>query len=86
MEMFKNIMFRMIAVFTATGLGVVGAGAIAGVPVYKAVFIAGVGGVASVLEKLARAYLDDGKITKAEVEEAFDAVDKKFSKPKKQAE
>ena len=79
-------MFRMIAVFTATGLGVVGAGAIAGVPVYKAVFIAGVGGVASVLEKLARAYLDDGKITKAEVEEAFDAVDKKLSKPKKQAE
>ena len=42
MEQFKNILLRILATFAATGLGVVGAGTIAGVPVWKAVFMAGI--------------------------------------------
>lgn len=67
----KQILMRIVATFAATGLGVLGAGTIAGVPVWKAVFMAGIGGTATVVEKLARAYLDDGKLSVQEINEAF---------------
>jgi hypothetical protein len=41
---------------------------------------AGILGVAAVVEKLARAYLDDGKLTMDEINEAFATVDKKSGK------
>jgi len=55
----------------------VGAGAIAGVPLWKAALMAGIGGVATVIEGLARAYMDDGKIDADEINEVFNKVDKK---------
>ena len=67
----KNILLRILAVFAATGLGVIGAGAIADVPLWKAVFMAGIGGVAKVVEGLARAYLDDGKLDAQEIDAIF---------------
>ncbi len=67
----KNILFRILAVFAATGLGVIGAGAIADVPLWKAIFMAGIGGVAKVVEGLARAFLDDGKLDAQEIDEIF---------------
>lgn len=67
----KNILFRILAVFAASGLGVIGAGAIADVPLWKAIFMAGIGGVAKVVEGLAKAFLDDGKIDAAEIDEIF---------------
>lgn len=67
----KNILFRILAVFAATGLGVIGAGAIADVPLWKAIFMAGIGGVAKVIEGLARAFLDDGKLDAQEIDEIF---------------
>jgi hypothetical protein len=73
----KQILLRILAVFGASGLSVVGAGAIAGVPLWKAVLMAGVGGVATVIEGLARAYMDDGKIDADEINEVFNKVDKK---------
>lgn len=73
----KQILLRILAVFGASGLSVVGAGAIAGVPLWKAVLMAGVGGVATVVEGLARAYMDDGKIDADEINEVFNKVDKK---------
>lgn len=73
----KNIFFRIIAAFAATGLSVVGAGAIAGIPLWKAVLMAGIGGVAFVVEGLARAFMDDGKLTTAEINEVFNRVEKK---------
>lgn len=73
----KNILLRIIAVFAASGLGVVGAGAIAGVPLWKAALMAGIGGVATVVEGLARAFMDDGKIDNEEINEVFNKVDKK---------
>jgi len=71
------IVGRIIAVFAASGLSVIGAGAIAGVELSQAVLMAGIGGVATVIEGLSRAYLQDGKLTAAEIDEVFNAVDKK---------
>lgn len=68
---------RIIATFAASGLGVIGAGAIAGVPLYKAIFMAGIAGVAVVVEGLSRAFLDDGKLSVAEINAVFAKVDKK---------
>lgn len=73
----KQIILRILAVFGASGLSVVGAGAIAGVPLWKAVMMAGVGGVATVVEGLARAYMDDGKLDADEINDVFNKVDKK---------
>ena len=77
MEQFKNILLRILATFAATGLGVVGAGTIAGVPVWKAVFMAGIAGVAYVIEGLSRAFLDDGKLSIDEINAVFSKVDKR---------
>jgi hypothetical protein len=75
--MMKQIFLRICAAFAATGLSVVGAGAIAGIPLWKAVMMAGIGGVSFVIEGLARAYMDDGKLTIDEVNDVFNKVDKK---------
>jgi hypothetical protein len=72
----KSILTRIIAVFAASGLGVIGAGAIIGIDTLSAIILAGTLGVANVVEKLARAYLDDGKLTSAEINAAFSGVDK----------
>jgi hypothetical protein len=70
----KDISWRMLAVFIATALGVIGTGALIGVEVWQAALMAGIGGVATVLENLARAYLDDGKITNDEINGVFTKV------------
>lgn len=80
MGLFKNIILRIMATFAASGLGVIGAGTIAGVPVWKAVFMAGIAGVATVVEGLARAFLNDGRLDANEINSVFAKVDKK-SKP-----
>jgi len=77
MEQIKNIVLRIVATFAASGLGVIGAGTIAGVPVWKAVFMAGIAGVAVVVEGLARSFLDDGKLSVDEINAVFAKVDKK---------
>ena len=76
----NNIVMRIVAVFAASGLSVIGAGAIVGIETYKAVILAGTLGVATVVEKLARGFLDDGKLTVSEINAAFTAVDKKAAK------
>ena len=71
MNNLKHIVLRILAVFASNALGVIGAGAIAGIPLWKACFVAGIGGVATVVERLARAYMDDGKLSVAEIDGAF---------------
>ena len=73
----KSLVFRILAAFAASGLSVIGAGAIAGVELWKAVMMAGIGGVAMVVEGLARAYMDDGVLSKEEIDAVFNKVDKK---------
>lgn len=80
MEQFKQIATRIVAKFASSGLGIVGTGAVAGIPIWKAVLMAGIGGVAFVVEGLANAYMDDGKLTAAEINEVFNG--NKSAKPK----
>jgi D-arabinose 1-dehydrogenase-like Zn-dependent alcohol dehydrogenase len=80
MDKTKNILLRMVAVFAASSLSVVGASAVAGVEPTKAILIAGIGGVAVVIEGLARAFLRDGKLDDAEVNDIFTQVDKSLDK------
>ena len=68
---------RMVAVFASSGLSVIGAGSLFGLDVITAAMMAGLLGVATVVESLARSFLDDGKLTSAEINEAFSKVDKK---------
>jgi len=72
-----NILMRILAVFAASGLSVLGAGAVVGIDTIQAVCLAGLLGVATVVERLARAFLDDGKLSLSEINDAFKSVDKK---------
>jgi hypothetical protein len=83
MEQVKNILLRILATFSASGLGVIGAGTIAGVPLLKAVFMAGIAGVAVVVEGLSRAFLNDGKLTLEEIDTVFGKVTKRDSSKQK---
>lgn len=74
MEQIKNVLLRVLATFFATGLGVIGAGTIAGVPIIQSIFMAGIGGVATVVEGLSRAFLNDGKLDADEINQVFAKV------------
>jgi hypothetical protein len=76
MSSLNNVLMRILAVFAASGLSVIGAGAIAGVDTMTAVTVAGLTAVAAVVEKLARAFMDDGKLSLDEINAAFSTVDK----------
>lgn len=73
----KIILARMIAVFVANGLAVIGAGSLIGVDTVSSILLAGSLGVIKVAEALARAYIDDGKITLDEINESFAIMEKK---------
>ena len=77
MEQIVSIVKRIFAVFLASGLSVIGAGAIIGIDTVKAVILAGTLGVVTVVEQLSRSYLVDGKLSSAEINEAFADVDGK---------
>lgn len=68
---------RIVAVFAATGLSVIGAGSLAGVGTSKAILMAGITGVATVVERLSRSFLDDGKLDQQEIDAAFSQIDNK---------
>lgn len=67
----------MVAVFIAQALSVIGAGSLVGIDVIQSSLLAGLLGVANVLEILARKYLNDGKLTFEEVNQAFGILDSK---------
>jgi hypothetical protein len=75
MDRIKNILLRIVAVFTSNGLAVIGAGAIAGISVFKAIIVAGITAAAKVVQKLAESFADDGKLDDDEINAAFAAVD-----------
>lgn len=80
MNKLLNIVMRIVAVFAATGLSIVGMGSVVGINTLEAILLAGGLGVATVIEALARGYLDDGKLSQTEINEAFAKVDKKKGK------
>jgi hypothetical protein len=75
LKLINNVLMRIVAAFTASALGVIGAGAVAGISTIKAMTVAGITAVAAVVEKLARGFMDDGKLTLDEINAAFSAID-----------
>ncbi len=73
-KLYWDIVKRIIAVFVAQGLSILGAGSLVGIDVYQSALLAGIMGVAHVVEMLARKYIDDGKLTLDEVNEVFNSV------------
>lgn len=82
MEKIISITQRIVAVFLASGLSVIGAGALIGIDTIKAVILAGTLGVVTVVEQLARSFLVDGKLSTAEINDAFSDVDNKTANRK----
>ena len=74
-KLFWNVLMRIVAAFTASALGVIGAGAIAHISTIKAMAVAGLTATATIVEKLARGFMDDGKLSLDEINAAFAAVD-----------
>lgn len=70
--MIFNTAGRIMSVFMMQAMAIVGgASIIGGIPVWKAAMLSGIASTAQVLQKLAAAYADDGKITKEEIDAAF---------------
>jgi hypothetical protein len=70
--MTRQIALRIGAVFAYSAMGIIGGASILGdIPVWKAAILAGIAAASQVVEKLARAYADDGRITKTELDSAF---------------
>jgi len=67
----KDIFFRIIAVFVLDALGTIGGASIFGIDTITAASIAGILAVSIVFQDLARAFLKDGRLTRAEVDSAF---------------
>lgn len=70
-EMIKNVAGRIIALFLVSALTTIGAGAIIGIDTVQTAILAGVMGVANVLEDLSRGFLNDGKLSQSEINAAF---------------
>ena len=73
----KDVLFRSIALFLTMALPAIGAGAFAGVEPVNSALIAGALGVSKVITDLAKAFLDDGKLTQEEVDSIFKKANKK---------
>jgi hypothetical protein len=71
MKLFGNVMLRIFATFVASALGVIGAGSIMGVDLWIAMAMGGILAVFKVIELLALAFLEDGKLTLDEINAAF---------------
>jgi hypothetical protein len=62
---------RMLSLFLVSALATIGAGAAIGIDVLHTALLAGIMGVANVVEDLARGYLNDGVLTDEEIDQAF---------------
>ncbi len=70
-EQIGKIVGRMLALFLVSALTTIGAGAIIGIDTLQTAILAGVMGVANVVEDLARGYLNDGSLSQDEIDSAF---------------
>tara|TARA_Y100001963_G_scaffold158649_2_gene259023 strand:+ start:1671 stop:1931 length:261 start_codon:yes stop_codon:yes gene_type:complete len=72
LSVFFNTCLRILSVFGIQCMAIIGGASMIGdIPVYKAAILSGVAAVAQVLQKLAIAFADDGKLTQAELDAAF---------------
>lgn len=68
---YTKIGLRMLALFLVSALTTIGAGAIIGIDTLQTAILAGVMGIANVVEDLARGYLNDGNLSDEEIDAAF---------------
>jgi hypothetical protein len=68
---YLKIAKRMLSLFLVSALATIGAGAAIGIDVLHTALLAGIMGVANVVEDLARGYLNDGELTEDEINQAF---------------
>jgi hypothetical protein len=72
----KTVILRILAVFCYSSMSIIGGASIlGGIPVWKAAVLAGVAAASQVVEKLARAYADDGIVSREELNAAFNIAD-----------
>ncbi len=77
MNLLGNVIMRIVATFVASALGVIGAGSVAGqvsgldIPIWFSATMGGIMAVAKVVELLSLAFLEDGKLSRAEIDAAF---------------
>lgn len=71
MYKFWQIIKRILATFALNAFAVIGGGALLGLDVVQTILLAGILGVANVLEDLARGYVNDGHLSDEEIEAAF---------------
>lgn len=77
-KLIANTAGRIFAVFLMNAMAIIGSSSlIGGIEPWKAAFLAGATAAATVLQKLAAAYADDGKITADEIDSAFSLSQKK---------
>jgi hypothetical protein len=69
--MAKDIFLRILAVFILDALGTIGGASIFGIDTITAASVAGILAVSIVFQDLARAFLKDGRLSKAEVDATF---------------
>jgi hypothetical protein len=68
---------RILATFVNSALGVIGAGSVAGsvsgvtIPIWFSAVMGGIMAVAKVVELLSLAFLEDGKLSRDEIDAAF---------------
>jgi hypothetical protein len=96
MKLFGNVFLRVVATFVASALGVIGAGSVAGsvsgvdIPIWFSAIMGGIMAVAKVVELLSLAFLEDGKLSREEINAAFRQttkikdIDEKTSTSKKE--
>jgi hypothetical protein len=73
-----NTAGRIFAVFLMNAMAIIGSSSlIGGIEPWKAAFLAGATAAATVLQKLAAAYADDGKVTVDEIDAAFSLSQRK---------
>jgi hypothetical protein len=77
LNVIKDVVMRVFALFLATALPAIGVGAFAGVEPVNSALIAGGLAVSRVITDLAKAFLDDGKLTQAEIDAIFKKANKK---------
>lgn len=76
-EKLKKIIYRIGAVVAFQITGVIGIGSVFGVDVWISAGMAAALGINTVIRGIAGAYLEDGKLTDAEIDEAFNKIAKK---------
>jgi hypothetical protein len=77
LSIIKDVLMRSVALFLVTALPAIGAGSFIGVEPINSALIAGALAVSRVVTDLAKAFLDDGKLTQEEVDAIFKKANKK---------